>query len=163
MHLHEVGAADALVDIVGAVAGLRLLRVDEIYSSPLRCGTGFAECAHGRYPVPVPAVMELCAGVPLIQTDIPSELVTPTGAAIITGLATAFEPPPEFRLRSVGYGAGRKQIREVPNLLRIRIGETEGLLERDQVVLVDTNIDDMNPEVYGYLFDRLLAAGARDV
>ena len=163
VHLHEVGTADALVDIVGAVVGLRLLGVEQVFSSPLRCGSGFVQCAHGRYPVPVPAVMELCSGVPLIQTDATSELITPTGAAIITGLATSFEPPPEFRLRSVGYGAGRRPGREIPNLLRIRIGETEGVLARDQAVLVEANIDDMNPEVYGYLFDRLLAGGARDV
>ncbi len=163
VHLHEVGTADALVDIVGAVVGLRLLGVEQVFSSPLRCGSGFVQCAHGRYPVPVPAVMELCSGVPLIQTDATSELITPTGAAIITGLATSFEPPPEFRLRSVGYGAGRRPGREIPNLLRIRIGETEGILARDQAVLVEANIDDMNPEVYGYLFDRLLAGGARDV
>ncbi|MEC7842021.1 MAG: nickel pincer cofactor biosynthesis protein LarC [Candidatus Latescibacterota bacterium] len=163
VHLHEVGTADALVDIVGAVVGLRLLGVEQVFSSPLRCGSGFVQCAHGRYPVPVPAVMELCSGVPLIQTDATSELITPTGAAIITGLAASFEPPPEFRLRSVGYGAGRRPGREIPNLLRIRIGETEGVLARDQAVLVEANIDDMNPEVYGYLFDRLLAGGARDV
>jgi uncharacterized protein (TIGR00299 family) protein len=163
VHLHEVGTADALVDIVGAVAGLRLLGVEQVFSSPLRCGSGFVECAHGRYPIPVPAVMELCTGVPLIQTDATSELITPTGAAIITGLATSFEAPPEFRLRGVGYGAGRRPGREIPNLLRIRLGETEGILARDQAVLVEANIDDMNPEVYGYLFDRLLAGGARDV
>ena len=163
VHLHEVGTADALVDIVGAVVGLRLLGVEQVFSSPLRCGSGFVQCAHGRYPVPVPAVMELCSGVPIIQTDATSELITPTGAAIITGLATSFEPPPEFRLRSVGYGAGRRPGREIPNLLRIRIGETEGILARDQAVLVEANIDAMNPEVYGYLFDRLLAGGARDV
>ena len=163
VHLHEVGTADALVDIVGAVVGLRLLGVEQVFSSPLRCGSGFVQCAHGRYPVPVPAVMELCSGVPLIQTDATSELITPTGAAIITGLAPSFDPPPEFRLRSVGYGAGRRPGREIPNLLRIRIGETEGVLARDQAVLVEANIDDMNPEVYGYLFDRLLAGGARDV
>ena len=163
VHLHEVGAADALVDIVGAVAGLRLLGVEQVFSSPLRCGSGFVQCAHGRYPVPVPAVMELCSGVPLIQTDATSELITPTGAAVITGLAASFEPPPEFRLRGVGYGAGRRPGREIPNLLRIRIGETEGVLARDQAVLVEANIDDMNPEVYGYLFDRLLVGGARDV
>ena len=163
VHLHEVGTADALVDIVGAVVGLRLLGVEQVFSSPLRCGSGFVQCAHGRYPVPVPAVMELCSGVPLIQTDATSELITPTGAAIITGLATSFEPPPEFRLRSVGYGAGRRPGREIPNLLRIRIGETEGILARDQAVLVEANIDDMNPEVYGYLFDRLLEGGAKDV
>ena len=163
VHLHEVGTAVALVDIVGAVGGVRLLGGEQVFSSPLRCGSGFVQCAHGRYPVPVPAVMELCSGVPIIQTDATSELITPTGAAIITGLAASFEPPPEFRLRSVGYGAGRRPGREIPNLLRIRIGETEGVLARDQAVLVEANIDDMNPEVYGYLFDRLLAGGARDV
>jgi uncharacterized protein (TIGR00299 family) protein len=163
VHLHEVGALDALVDIVGAVAGLRLLGVDEVHASPLRFGTGFAHCAHGRYPVPVPGVLALCQGVPVEQTQIRAELVTPTGAAIITTLARSFGSPPPFRQQAVGYGAGSRDLEEIPNLLRLRLGESSAALKGDRLVLIEANIDDMNPQVYGYLFDLLLEQGARDV
>lgn len=163
VHLHEVGAMDAVADIVGAVAGLHLLGVEKVYSSPLRDGTGLVRCAHGRYPVPVPGVLALCRGVPFEQTQIRAELVTPTGAAIITTLAAAYGPAPPFRLERVGYGAGRRQLDEIPNLLRIRIGHTAEALQQERAVLVEANIDDMNPEVYGYLSERLLEQGVRDV
>ena len=163
VHLHEVGALDAIADIVGTIAGLRLLGVDAVYSSPLRFGTGLVKCAHGSYPVPVPGVLALCAGVPCEQTQIRAELVTPTGAALITELATSFGPPPLLRQERVGYGAGRRDLEEIPNLLRVRIGETISGLAADRVVLVEANIDDMNPEIYGYLLDLLLEQGARDV
>ncbi len=159
--LHEVGALDALIDVVGAVAGLQLLEVEEVCASPLRFGTGFVRCAHGRYPVPVPGVLALCRDVPTEQTDIRAELVTPTGAAIITTLAHSFGPQPPFCQQAVGYGAGRRDLEDIPNLLRLRLGEREPVSER--VLLIEANIDDMNPEVYGYLFDRLLAQGACDV
>lgn len=159
--LHEVGALDALLDVVGAVAGLQLLAVDEVCASPLRFGTGFVRCAHGCYPVPVPGVVALCRGVPTEQTDIRAELVTPTGAAIITTLAHSFGPQPPFCQQAVGYGAGRRDLEAIPNLLRLRLGERTPARER--VLLIEANIDDMNPEVYGYLFDRLLAQGAYDV
>lgn len=163
VHLHEVGALDAVVDVVGAVAGIRLLGIDQVYASPLRFGAGFVRCAHGRYPVPVPGVLALCEGVPCEQTNIRAELVTPTGAAIITTIAASFGPPPPFRQSQVGYGAGRRDLEEVPNLLRIRLGETIPELQQDRMVLVETNIDDMNPEIYGYLCQRLLEQGAKDV
>ena len=159
--LHEVGALDALIDVVGAVAGLQLLEVDEVCASPLRFGTGFVRCAHGRYPVPVPGVLALCRDVPTEQTDIRAELVTPTGAAIITTLARSFGPQPPFCQQAIGYGAGRRDLEAIPNLLRLRLGERSPTSER--VLLIEANIDDMNPEVYGYLFDRLLAQGAYDV
>ena len=159
--LHEVGALDALIDVVGAVAGLQLLEVDEVCASPLRFGTGFVRCAHGRYPVPVPGVLALCRDVPTEQTDIRAELVTPTGAAIITTLAHSFGPQPPFCQQAVGYGAGRRDLEAIPNLLRLRLGERAPASER--VLLIEANIDDMNPEVYGYLFDRLLEQGACDV
>ena len=159
--LHEVGALDALIDVVGAVAGLQLLAVDEVCASPLRFGTGFVRCAHGRYPVPVPGVLALCRDVPTEQTDIRAELVTPTGAAIITTLARSFGPQPPFCQQAVGYGAGRRDLEAIPNLLRLRLGERVSASER--VLLIEANIDDMNPEVYGYLFDRLLEQGASDV
>ena len=163
VHLHEVGALDAVVDIVGTVAGLQLLNVEVVHASPLRFGTGFVRCAHGRYPVPVPGVLALCKDVPTEQTEIRAELVTPTGAALISTLAKSFGPAPAFRQERVGYGAGRRDLKEMPNLLRVRIGETLHALPQDRAVLVEANIDDMNPEIYGYLFQLLLERGAIDV
>ena len=163
VHLHEVGGGDAIVDIVGAVVGLRLLGIETVYSSPLRFGTGYVECAHGRYPVPVPGVLALCKDVPSEQTDVKAELVTPTGAAIITTVASGFGPPPPMLLSRVGYGAGKRDLAEMPNLLRVRVGETTDQVTRDRILLLEANIDDMNPEIYGYLIDLLLERGALDV
>jgi hypothetical protein len=165
VHFHEVGALDAIVDVVGAVAGLRLLEIDQVYASPLHCGTGVVNCAHGMIPVPVPAVVALCRDVPVVQTDIAAELVTPTGAAIITTLAAGFGPLSEFVQGGVGYGAGTRDLDARPNVLRVRLGTSRGTRRHasDEAVLIEANIDDMNPEVYGYLFDRLLEEGAKDV
>ena len=164
VHLHEVGALDAVVDVVGAVAGLRLLGVDTVYASPLYCGTGVVDCAHGTLPVPVPAVVALCRDVPMVQTDIGAELVTPTGAAIITTLASGFGATAEFVQHAVGYGAGCRDLASGPNVLRLRLGRASKASHgRDEAVLIEANIDDMNPEVYGYLFDLLLDRGAKDV
>ncbi len=163
VHLHEVGALDAVVDIVGCVAGLRLLGVEKIYASPLYFGTGFVSCAHGRYPVPVPGVLALCRDVPSIQTDIRSELVTPTGAAIITTLASQFGPAPSFIQTAVGYGAGSRSLEQIPNMLRVRMGKQDQPNRIETLYQIEANIDDMSPEVYGYLFERLLELGARDV
>ena len=163
VHLHEVGALDAVVDIVGCVAGLRLLGVEKIYASPLHFGTGFVRCAHGRYPIPVPGVLALCRDVPSVQTDIRSELVTPTGAALITTLTSQFGPAPSFVQTAVGYGAGSRSLEQIPNVLRVRLGEQEQPTQRETLHQIEANIDDMNPEVFGYLFERLLELGARDV
>ena len=163
VHLHEVGSHDAIVDIVGTVAALRLLAIDEVYASTLRMGTGFVQCAHGSYPIPAPGVLALCQDIPCEQTQIRAELVTPTGAAIITTIARAFGSPPAFVQESVGYGAGSRDLDEIPNLLRVRIGSTPQALSQDRAVLFEANIDDMNPEIYGYLFDLLFERGARDV
>lgn len=163
VHLHEVGALDAVADIVGAVAGIHLLGIEKIYASPLHFGTGFVRCAHGRYPVPVPGVLALCRDVPSIQTDIRAELVTPTGAALITTLASQFGPAPAFVQTTVGYGAGSRNLEQIPNMLRVRIGHQAAPYSRETLVHIEANIDDMNPEVYGYLFDLLLERGARDV
>tara|TARA_Y100001978_G_scaffold6_1_gene9 strand:- start:2760 stop:4022 length:1263 start_codon:yes stop_codon:yes gene_type:complete len=163
VHLHEVGALDAVVDIVGCVAGLRLLGVEKIYASPLHFGTGFVRCAHGRYPIPVPGVLALCRDVPSVQTDIRSELVTPTGAALITTLTSQFGPAPSFVQTAVGYGAGSRNLEQIPNVLRVRLGEQEQPTQRETLYQIEANIDDMNPEVFGYLFERLFELGARDV
>ena len=123
VHLHEVSGIDAIVDIVGAVAGLHLLEVDEIHASPLSLGGGFVRCAHGFMPVPAPGTMELLCGVPIRQTEIRKELVTPTGAAIITTLADEFGTMPEMTINQIGYGAGTRNLEEQPNLLRLCIGK----------------------------------------
>lgn len=166
--LHEVGSLDAIVDITGAICGLHRLGVTRVLCSPLHVGTGTVQCAHGRYPVPVPGVLALCKNVPLVQTDIPMELVTPTGAALITTLAQGYGPAPTMTAVGTGYGAGGRNPATTPNVVRLRLGTTEPHTETDtdeqqQCVIIETNLDDMSPEVFGFLFQRLLAAGARDV
>ena len=164
IHLHEVSGIDSIVDIVGCVIGLNLLGIEEIYASPLALGSGFVRCAHGLMPVPVPGTMELLKGVEVRQTQIRKELVTPTGAAIITTLARGFGPMPEMAIDRVGYGAGARDLEEQPNLLRICLGEKkEDSLGSDQVCLIETNLDDMSPEIAGYLTELLFEKGALDV
>ena len=165
IHFHEVGAIDAIVDIVGAVAGLRKLGIQKVYASPFTLGTGFVTCAHGRIPVPVPATDELLQGKPVRHTDIEAELVTPTGAAILGTLAEQFGPAPAMRIDGIGYGAGTRDL-PIPNALRLFVGqidETAMACEQDSVVVLEANIDDMNPEIYDYVFEQLLALGALDV
>jgi uncharacterized protein (TIGR00299 family) protein len=161
---HEVGAVDAIVDIAGAAAGLRVLGIDELYCSPLPAGGGVARSQHGDLPVPAPATLALIAqvGAPVAgsQHDRPMELVTPTGAAIAVTLAT-FERP-AMRVQAVGYGAGGRDPQGWPNVLRLWIGETIAR-QWPTMLLLETNIDDMNPEFYGYVQERLFAAGAVDV
>ena len=161
--LHEAGSLDAVVDIAGSVAGLRLLGVTRVYSSALHCGTGTVDCAHGRYPLPTPGVLALCQGVPLVQTEVPAELVTPTGAALVTTLAEAFGAAPPMRVTAVGYGAGSRDLETAPNVVRLRLSEPVESRGGHRCVVLEANVDDMNPEVYGYLFERLLEAGARDL
>jgi uncharacterized protein (TIGR00299 family) protein len=162
VHLHEVSGIDAIVDIVGSVAGLHLLEVDKIYASPLSLGGGFVRCAHGLMPVPAPGTMELLCGVPIRQTEIRKELVTPTGAAIITTLADGFGTMPEMTINRIGYGAGTRNLEEQPNLLRLCLGKKK-TVERDQVCVIETNLDDMSPEIAGYLMEQLFERGALDV
>jgi uncharacterized protein (TIGR00299 family) protein len=163
IHFHEVGALDAIVDVVGAVVGLELLGVEQLFASPVSVGTGFVECQHGKIPVPAPATMEILQGAPLVATGIEAELTTPTGAAIVKTLATAFRPFPPMTLESIGYGAGSRD-HEIPNLLRIVVGDAaNGGFETDQVDLIAANIDDMNPEHYEHLLERLFDEGALDV
>ena len=162
VHFHEVGAVDAIVDVVGAIVGLELLNIEAIYASKFRFGSGHTRGAHGAMPVPVPAVVEMTKGFPTERTDIPYELVTPTGAALLTALASNIGETIQLRTESTGYGAGTRDVEQVPNLLRVEIGELVADPQTDFPVLLETNIDDMTPEIYGYLIDRLLEAGARD-
>lgn len=166
IHFHEVGAIDAVVDIVGAVVGLRLLGVERVESGPLRTGTGFVDCAHGRLPLPAPATAALLRGVPSVGTEVEGELTTPTGAALLTTLAEAFGPRPPMAVEAVGYGAGDAERESPPNLLRLFVGEAlaegEASEEADQVVVLEANLDDLSPEIAGHVLERLLDAGALD-
>ena len=166
IHFHEVGAVDAIVDIVGAVAGLRLLGVERVVCGPLRTGTGFVECAHGRLPVPAPATARLLEGVPSVGTDVEGELTTPTGAALLTTLAESFGPRPPMSVAAIGYGAGTAEREALPNLLRLFIGDAipvgEESEEADQVVVLEANLDDLSPEIAGHVVERLFDAGVLD-
>jgi uncharacterized protein (TIGR00299 family) protein len=164
VHLHEVGATDAIVDVVGSLLGLKLLGVEEVYASRLPLGHGFVRCAHGLLPLPAPATVELLRGVPVIHLDVEGELVTPTGAAILTGVVKGFGQFPEMTVDTVGYGAGKSDF-EFPNLLRIFVGSTTQEIARptEQVVLLETNLDDMNPELFDHTMQTLYKAGALDV
>ena len=162
VHFHEVGAVDAIVDVVGAVAGLHRLGVARVTASPLPLGGGWVEFSHGRFPVPAPAVAELIRDVPVYGGPVESELVTPTGAAILTTLCQAYGPLPSMRVRSVGYGAGSRDLSH-PNALRLFLGEQAEGTGDEALVLLETNIDDMNPELFEHVMDRLFEAGALDV
>ena len=163
IHFHEVGALDAIVDVVGTCIGLEYLGIDTIVSTPLHLGTGTVKCAHGLMPVPVPAVAELTKNIPVVRTNIEEELTTPTGAAIITALASSYGFLDEFTADVVGYGAGTRKREDRPNILRITVGSTSQKYEEDKCLLIETNIDDMNPEIFGYISDRFFEAGAKDV
>jgi hypothetical protein len=163
VHFHEVGAVDSIVDIVGSVIGILALGIEKIYSSPLSLGTGFTKSEHGIIPIPAPATVELIKGIPVRQSGIRSELVTPTGAAIISTLSESFGSMPEMILGKVGYGVGTRDIDEQPNLLRVCMGEVKSSYQQDSVSVVETNIDDMSPQVYELLMDKLLDIGALDV
>jgi len=169
VHFHEVGAVDSIVDIVGACVALDLLGRPRVLASPVVEGTGFVRCAHGQLPLPAPATLEILAarGVPLSQCEEPHELVTPTGAALLAEFAEAFGPAPSFTPSRVGYGAGGRQNLTRPNVLRAVLGEAQAApqhdWEHDTVALLETNLDDLNPEILGALVERALAAGALDV
>lgn len=169
IHFHEVGGLDSIIDITSTVIGIKKLGIKEVYSSALPLGKGFVECAHGVIPVPAPATLELLKNIPTYSGRIESEMITPTGAAIIGTLAKSFEERPLMKIERIGYGAGEKEF-SIPNLLRVSIGEKilkdENLKDgyiSDEVVLIETNIDDMNSEFYDYIMDRLFSKGALDV
>ncbi|HEX9919578.1 MAG TPA: nickel pincer cofactor biosynthesis protein LarC [Pyrinomonadaceae bacterium] len=163
IHFHEVGALDAIVDVVGACIGFELLGIERFISSSLHVGSGTVEMAHGRFPVPPPAVVELLRDAPVYATDIKGELVTPTGAAIISTVCAEFGALPAMRVASSGYGAGTRQYKDFPNVLRLMIGETnEARATSEKLFMIETNLDDASPQVIGYALERALALGALD-
>ena len=171
IHFHEVGAVDAIVDVVGACVCFELLGVERFAASALHVGSGTVEMAHGRFPVPPPAVAELLRGAPVYSTDIVGELVTPTGAAIVATVCEEFGPLPRMRVEATGYGAGGREYKNFPNVLRVLVGESDKAGETphgvtphgvEELLMVETNVDDMSPQVLGHLMERALEAGALD-
>ena len=161
VHFHEVGSLDSIVDVVGAMIGIEFLGLEEVVSSPLSFGTGSVECEHGILPVPSPATLELARGLPARGWKIESELTTPTGVAILRACASYFGEMPAMEVHTTGYGAGTRELDEIPNVMRLVIGEKIGF-ETDRAYIVETNIDDMNPEVFSHLIGDLLSMGALD-
>ena len=164
IHFHEVGALDAIVDVVGACVGFELLGIERFVSSPLHVGSGTVEMAHGRFPVPPPAVVELLRDAPVYATEIRGELVTPTGAAIISTVCAEFGALPVMRLAATGYGAGTRQYKDFPNALRVLIGEMddEAVAAAEKLFMIETNLDDTSPQTVGYAMERAFALGALD-
>ncbi len=162
VHFHEIGAIDSILDIIGAVIGLDKLNIKKIYSSSIPVGRGFVKSAHGKLPIPAPATSELLKGIPIYSTKVEGELVTPTGAAIISSLTESFGEMPLMQIEKIGYGAGKSDF-DHPNLLRIFIGESLEKYDTDTVNVIEINIDDMNPEHYEVVFEKLLKNGALDV
>jgi uncharacterized protein (TIGR00299 family) protein len=163
VHFHEVGAVDAIVDVVGAVLGLELLGVERVFCSPVPLGSGSITCSHGVMPVPAPATAKLLEGVPVVAGVGEGELTTPTAAAVLTTLASEFGPIPQMTLASVGYGAGSREGQGMPNLLRVLVGTaatSNG--DIDEITVLETSVDDATPEVLGYCMERLLSEGALD-
>jgi len=168
LHLHELSATDCIIDIIGTLLCLEILGIEEVVSSPLNLGGGTVSTEHGLLPVPTPATSRLLIGTPVFSSGVRKELTTPTGAAIITETATSFGPCPEMTVDRIGTGAGGHNLREQPNILRVFIGDTTpGTYNRkrpsERITVIETNIDDMNPQVYEYLMDRLFKEGALDV
>ncbi|UCG13155.1 MAG: nickel pincer cofactor biosynthesis protein LarC [Deltaproteobacteria bacterium] len=163
VHFHEVGAVDSIVDMVGASIGLHYLGIERVVASALPLGRGFIRCQHGLLPLPAPATLALLEGVPVLDSGQERELVTPTGAAIITTVSSEFGGFPQMKLGRVGYGVGHHPESHPPNLLRVALGQTSTLMFRERLLLLETSIDDMNPEFYGHLMERLFRAGALDV
>lgn len=162
VHLHELSGLDTIIDIVGTVVGLKILGIEKIYSSPVPIGSGFINTKHGLIPVPAPATIELLKGVPIYSNGVKGEITTPTGAAILTTLATSFGDFPSMKVSSIGYGLGKKDF-EIPNLLRVFIGEPFEFYLKNYNILIETNIDDMNPQIMGHIVDKALALGALDI
>lgn len=163
VHFHEVGAIDSLIDIIGTAICLEKLKIEAIYSSPVKIGcSGITKSQHGNLPVPTPATIEILKDYPIVLTDVPYELTTPTGAAIIKALSLGVLTTEKINISSVGYGSGGREIEQVPNLLRIMIGEIEQPYLADDIVSIETNIDDMNPEILPHVIEILITSGAKD-
>jgi uncharacterized protein (TIGR00299 family) protein len=170
IHFHELGAIDTLVDVVGALWGVQLLGVDQVYASPLPAARGWVRSRHGPLPLPAPATLALLCDVQLEPSPVHGELVTPTGAALLKHLAKRFGPPPAMTLRTIGYGAGRKDFSagagdatSHPNVLRLWLGEVQVPATQEPLIMLETNIDDMNPQLYAHVASKLFASGALDV
>jgi uncharacterized protein (TIGR00299 family) protein len=163
VHFHEIGALDSIVDVVGTAVGMNHLGIERVFASRVPVGSGFVHAQHGRLPVPTPATLEILKGIPIYSSSLEEELVTPTGAAILASYSEGFGDIPPMRIEKVGYGMGDRVFEEIPNVLRIILGEGEGTWEGDRVWVVETDIDDMSPEIHGYLMERLPEAGALDV
>jgi len=163
VHFHEVGALDAIVDVVGAAICFDLLKIDRFVCSPLHVGSGMIQMAHGRFPIPPPAVTELLRGVPFYSGDIKGELLTPTGAAILTTVCTEYGPIPRIKVDRTGYGAGTREYENFPNVLRVLIGETEqDDAASERLWMIETNLDDASPQIIGHVMDRVFDLGALD-
>jgi len=163
VHFHEVGALDAIVDVVGAAICFDALQIARFICSPIHVGSGMVKMAHGQFPVPPPAVTELLKGVPFYATEIKGELLTPTGAAIITTVCSEYGPVPRITTEKSGYGAGTREYQDFPNVLRVLIGETEDAGATDERLwMLETNLDDASPQIIGHVMDRVLESGALD-
>ncbi|MDX6528825.1 MAG: pyridinium-3,5-bisthiocarboxylic acid mononucleotide nickel chelatase [Blastocatellia bacterium] len=164
IHFHEVGALDAIIDVCGAAICFELLGIERFVSSPLRVGSGMTEMAHGRFPIPPPAVAELLKGKPIYAGEIEGEFVTPTGAAIIATVCESFGPVPPMRIGATGYGAGSREYPKFPNALRVFVGESDDAPSAadETLLMIETNIDDISPQVVGYVMDRAFELGALD-
>ncbi len=162
VHFHEIGGIDCIVDVVGALVCLELLGIEKVFCSAINTGSGFVDACHGMLPVPSPAALELLRGVPVYSSGVKSELATPTGVAVIRHAASAFGEMPPITPSKIGYGAGERELSH-PNLLRVLLGECAEDLPGDRVLLIETNIDNMNPEFFGRVFDILQREGALDV
>ncbi|MBI5700351.1 nickel pincer cofactor biosynthesis protein LarC [Candidatus Saganbacteria bacterium] len=162
IHFHEVGAIDAIIDIVGSVTCLAFLGIEEVFCSPINVGSGTTKCAHGTIPIPGPATVELLKGIPIYDSGIKKELATPTGAAIIATLAKSFGPLPRIEVEKTGFGAGGYDLKVQPNFLRVIIGEKELETKKDMVLMIETNIDDIAPKLFDNTITSLLKAGAYD-
>ncbi len=163
VHFHEVGATDSIVDIIAAAIGCQELKTDSFHFSRIPLGRGVIRSRHGPLPLPGPATLELLKGLPVEWTHLDGETVTPTGAAIVTALGASFGDQPRMTIEKIGYGAGQKEFPDRPNLFRLILGTDEAPWKQEEMLVMETNIDDMNPEFYDYVLDRLFAAGARDV
>ncbi len=162
IHFHEIGGLDSIVDIVGAVWGFGQMGIERLYVSNINVGTGFVQCEHGTLPVPAPATLALMKGKPIYSWGVEKELLTPTGAALLTSLGTEFGKMPSMRVERIGYGAGRDDFSH-PNLLRLMIGTPSAISGKERVIVIETNIDDMNPQLYDYVMERLLGMEVQEV